>query len=159
MNSRLRNQPEHCVARGCEANGDREYQWHDETPRDFTADPFGNQWREGSIGGRDQGSGEANAFRLVSIQQGRVGAPLNGVRELPAEVYRIADSGIHALTAYGAVNVPRIAQKEGLPHAEPLRDAMMNTVCREPIQFRNLNIELTLYSVTKIVKREIRPVP
>lgn len=133
MNSRLRNEPKYRVARRCEANSDREYQWHDETSRDFTADAFGNQRREGAIRGRDQGSGEANAFRLVSIQQRRIGAPSNDVRELPAEVDRIADSGIHALTSYWAVDVPRIAQKKGLSDAEPFGDAMVNTVRRKPI--------------------------
>ena len=82
VNSCLRNQPKCCVARGCEANSDREYQGHDETPRDFSADAFGNQRREGAIRGRDQGSGEADAFRLVGVQQRRIGAPLNDVREL-----------------------------------------------------------------------------
>ncbi len=158
MNSRLRNQPKYCVARRCEANSDREYQWHDEAPRDFTADTFGNQRREGSIGGRDKGSGEANAFRLVSIQQGRFGAPLNDVRELPAEVDRVADSGIHALTTYGAMDMPRVAQKKALFHAEPFGDAMANTVCREPIHFWNLDGELTLDSVPNILECEVSAV-
>ena len=77
------------------------------------------------------------------------------MRELPAEVDRVADSGIHALTAYGAMDVPRVTQKKALSHAEPFGDAMVNTVCREPIQFRNLDIELMLYSLANIVKREI----
>jgi len=53
------------------------------------------------------------------------------------------------------MNVPRIAQKKCSSDAEPFGHAMVNTVCREPIQFRNLDIELTLYSFANIVKREI----
>jgi hypothetical protein len=155
VNTCLRNEAEYRVPSRREAYRHREYQWRDESTHNFAADPFGNQRREGSIRGRNQGSGEANAFRLVSIQQGRIGALLNHVCELPAEVDRIADSGIHSLTAYWAVDVPRVAQKKGLSHAESFGDPMVNTVCREPVQFRDLDIELTLYSVTNIVKREI----
>ena len=155
VNTCLRNEAEYRVTSWREAYRDREYQWRDESSRDFAADALGNHGCERSIRGCNQGSGEAYALRLVSIQQGRIGTPLNDVRELPSEIDRIADSGIHALTAYRAVDVPRIAQKEALSGAEPFGDAMVNTIYREPIQFRNLDTELTLYSVTNIFKREI----
>src|SRR5262249_3412174 len=99
-----------------------------ESSHDFTADAFGNQWREGPIRGRNQRSGKADTFRLEGIQQGRIGPPLNDVCELPAEVDRVADSGGHALTAYRTVDVPSVAQKNCRSLAEAFGHAMVNTV-------------------------------
>ena len=58
-----------------------------------------------------------------------------------AEVDRIADSGIHTLTAYRAVDVPRVAREEGPPLAEVIRHPVMNAVGREPIDLVDVNLQ------------------
>src|SRR4051812_24392593 len=69
VNACLRNKAEYRVTTRREAYRHREYERRDESSRDLAADPFSSQRCEGSIRGRNQRSGEANALRLVSIQQ------------------------------------------------------------------------------------------
>jgi len=53
--------------------------------------------------------------------------------ELPREIDGVADSGVHALTANGAVNVRCIAQQKCAAVPEFRNDAVVDVIRREPI--------------------------
>ncbi len=48
--------------------------------------------------------------------------------ELPCEVYRIANAGVHALSAYGAVDVRRITEQEHAVLAKMVGYPMVDAV-------------------------------
>ena len=67
---------------------------------------------EHAIGRRDQAPRERDALGLVGVEQVRVRAPADHRGELPREVHRVAEPGVHPLAADGAVNVAGVAEEE-----------------------------------------------
>ena len=53
-------------------------------------------------------------------------------RQLPRQVYRVADAGVHPLPAHRTVDVRGITKKEHTAPAELIRDAVVHAVGREP---------------------------
>ena len=68
--------------------------------------------RERLVGGCHQAPGEGDAFRLVAVEERRVRTPLQDGGELPGQVHRVADAGVHALSAHGTVDVRGVAEQE-----------------------------------------------
>ena len=72
----------------------------------------------GGLGGVAHADGLA--LGLVAVEQRRAAPALQGRRELPAEVGRIADRGVHAEPAGGIEEVRRIAADEDVAFPVPL---------------------------------------
>ena len=66
--------------------------------------------RERLIGRRDQAPREGDTFRLVAIEERSVGSAFHHSGDLPGEIHRVADAGVHTLSTDGAVNVRRVAE-------------------------------------------------
>ena len=66
--------------------------------------------REGPVRRRDEAASEGDALGLVGVKERRARAFLNHRRELPGEVHRVGDAGVHALGAHGTMDVRRIAE-------------------------------------------------
>src|SRR5690606_29592929 len=56
-------------------------------------------------GGVEDPGGQGAAFGGVGVEQAGVGAAVDDEREFPGEVLGVADAGVHALSADGAVDV------------------------------------------------------
>ena len=54
-------------------------------------------------------------------------------RQLPGEIDRVADAGVHALAAGRAVDVRGVAEQEGAAVAEMLGHPVMHVIGREPV--------------------------
>jgi hypothetical protein len=67
---------------------------------------------EGSVGEVQQGGPDRDALCLVAVQQRRVGDVAAGKGELPAQIDRVLDAGVHALGARWAVDVGGVAGQE-----------------------------------------------
>ena len=82
---------------------------------------FGGGHTENLVGGLDQLAGEGNPLGLITVEQflGRI--LFQHRRELPGQVDGIADPGVHALAARGAVNMRRIAEQQGAALTEVVR--------------------------------------
>ena len=97
---------------------------------------------ECAIRGRDQSPRKCNSLRLVAIEQRGTARLLERSGQLPSEIDRIADAGIHALPADRAMNMRGVAQQERASLAKLLRDAMMNAVGRKPIDAFHFDLEI-----------------
>ena len=68
--------------------------------------------REHAVGGGDEPAREGDAFGFVGVEQSCGGAAVQDVGEFPGEVDGVADAGVHALAADGAVDVGGVAEEE-----------------------------------------------
>jgi hypothetical protein len=64
------------------------------------------------------------ALGVVALQQRGSGAPLHDERELPREVQRVLDPGVHALATGGRVDVGGVAGDEHPSDAVPIGQAV-----------------------------------
>jgi len=76
-----------------------------------------------STAGRDTGRGHRRSSAPVEQLVGRTAG--QNRRQLPGKIDRVADPGVHPLSASGAVNMSRIAEQEGATLAETFRHAVM----------------------------------
>ena len=84
------------------------------------------------VGRPEQPLRDRNALDLVGVEQPRVGASGGDERELPPEVVRVLQTGVHALRADRAVDVRGVAEQKAPAVPEPRRPAMADPVHREP---------------------------
>src|SRR6185369_10989887 len=97
--------------------------------------------RECAVGGFDEAAGEGDAFGFKAVEQRRRGAASEDVGQFPGEVHGVADAGVHALAADGAVDVGGVAEEEHAALTEFLGDAMVDVVGAEPVYFVDLDAE------------------
>jgi hypothetical protein len=88
-----------------------------------------NAWSVVSTSRRAKGY----AFGFVSVEERRVGPATQDPGKLPGQVHRIPDFRVHALSAYGAMDVGGISEQKRASFAEMLCDAMMNMVRGKPV--------------------------
>ncbi len=110
---------------------------------------------KGAVGGRDEAPREGDSLRLVGVELIGVGAPRGDRGELPAEVHRVADAGVHALTADGAVDVRGVAEQEDPAAPERVGDAVVHLVGREPVDLLDLEADAIDEGAIDVVPREI----
>ena len=77
------------------------------------------------IGRRDEPSSERDPLRLVGIEECRRSLPVNDSGDLPREVHRVADAGVHPLPADRTVDMRGVAEEKRTTVAEPLGYAMV----------------------------------
>src|SRR5213083_448238 len=84
---------------------------------------------------------------------------LDHERELPCQVVRILQPGIHALAAHRAVHVRRVAEQEATQVAELLRGPVMDAVDGEPAAFLEgqFGPRLPSYIGTQLRERDVVP--
>ncbi|MNV02550.1 hypothetical protein D3C71_927890 [compost metagenome] len=71
---------------------------------------FGGGEREDPVGGGHQFAGKRDALGFVGGEQFGLGTAAQYGREFPGQIDRIANPGIHALAAGGAVHMGGVAQ-------------------------------------------------
>src|SRR5262249_58202435 len=71
--------------------------------------------------------------------------------QLPGEVHRIPDSGVHALAADRAVDMGGVTQQERAPFLEAVGDAMMDAIRREPVDTLNIEAHAAEEILTDVV--------
>src|SRR5262245_25246432 len=77
---------------------------------------------------RDEPSCKRDALRLVGIEDLMIRALLENCGQLPRQVHRITDTGVHPLPADRTVHVCGVAEEERATIAETAGDAMMDVV-------------------------------
>ena len=82
---------------------------------EFATKALRDDGSKGAVGGGNEHAREADAYRLVRIQQRFILAALRDLREFPAEVHGVANPGVHSLPANPAVNVAGIASRKARP--------------------------------------------
>src|SRR5207253_5345322 len=75
--------------------------------------------------------------------------------QLPREIHGVADAGVHALSAYGTVNVCGIAEQERVVFAEMIGDSMVHIVSREPVHALNVDTHPIDYALADVVPGKI----
>src|SRR5262249_24154668 len=138
----LRYRPEHEFTKGAEFHQCRKYPQR-ESRADYLGDlSLGRYQHEHPVRGLDQPACEIEALGFVAVQQ-RVGRATRKNRlQFPGEIDRIADAGVHALSAGGAMNVRRVAKQEGAAFPEVLRHAMVDAIGREPVDLLDFDLEV-----------------
>ena len=58
---------------------------------------------------------------------------MEDVGQFPGEVHGVADAGVHALAADGAVDVGGVAEEEHAASVEVIGDAVVDAIGREPV--------------------------
>src|SRR5262245_54831553 len=74
--------------------------------------------------------------------------------ELPGEVHRVADAGVHPLTADGAMDVRSIAEQEGSTAAKVGGYAMMDVIGRKPVHASRRHVQMLDRLAADVVERE-----
>ena len=75
-------------------------------------------------------------------------------RQLPGKIDGVANSGVHPLTADGAVDMGCTAEQEGAALAEMLRHPVMDMVGRKPVHLPDVNFEIRNGPVADIFELE-----
>src|SRR5215472_11089000 len=76
--------------------------------------------------------------------------------QFPRQVDRVADAGVHALRAYGTVDMRGVAQYECAAFAEMIRDPVMYAVSREPVHALDIDLHPIDHALAHIVPGQIR---
>src|SRR6516225_10245836 len=150
----LRYRPEHEFTKDAEFHQGRKY-LRRESRADYLSDlSLGRYQHEHPVRGLDQAACESDALGFVAVQQ-RVGraARKNGL-QFPGEIDRIADAGIHTLSAGGAMDVRRVAEQEGAAFPEILRHAVVDAIGREPVDLLDFDLEVVDDSPADIFELE-----
>ena len=106
---------------------------------------------EGAIGGGDQTAGEADPLRLVAFENPLRRPPAEHRRQLPGQVHRIADAGVHSLSTDRAVDVGRIAEEERPSLLEARRHAVMHAIRREPVHAAHVDAQTLQETLAHVV--------
>src|SRR5882724_8883115 len=85
---------------------------------------------------------KCDPFGLIAIEQSDAGRIFECGRQLPGQVDRIPDPGVHSLAADRAMNVGGVTQQKCAPLAKLLRNAMMHAIGGEPIDALDLDLEI-----------------
>src|SRR6185437_5077940 len=97
MNARLGNEAKCRVATRAESGEEGEEERGENAAGKFAAQPLRDDGRKGAVRGGNKQAREANALGLVGIEERFIGAALRHLCEFPAEIYGIANAGVHAL--------------------------------------------------------------
>ena len=84
----------------------------------------------------------------------RIGPAAQHLGQLPAEVHRVADAGVHPLAAGRAVDVPGIAGEEGTALAEGGGDPVVDVVGGEPVHLLDAHAEQRLGIGAELLEAE-----
>lgn len=148
---------EELVTAQAKAGSHAKEEWQQQAAGQLAAQSAGHNRHERAVGAGHQGARKLDAFRLVGIQQFLVSAALCHLRQLPAEIDGIADSGVHSLSANRAVYVSGITEKEGAANAEVLGHAMMHAIAGEPVHLGDFDIEDGLDVRAKVIEVQVTP--
>jgi len=151
VHGHLRDRAEHEAAGVPERKKGRDQERHDPQPHDPRDQPPAGHAREGLVGRRHQPPGKGDTLRLVGIEKGAARTPLEDGREFPGEVHRVADAGVHALAANGAVYVRRVAEQERAPFAEMIGDPVVDAISRKPVYPRDFDIHPRDYAAAHVI--------
>ena len=66
---------------------------------------------------------------------------MEDVGQFPGEIHGVADAGVHALAADGAVDVGGVAEEEHAAFVEVIGDAVVDVVGAEPVHFVDVDAE------------------
>ncbi len=120
----LRDEPQYPALHGSDADGAGHQARRDDAQRPAHETVSGHEPEEAVCEG-DQPARDGQPLHLVSVEQPRWHPALLDGRELPRQVVRVLDSGVHPLPAGRAVDVRRVAGEE---HA-PLRSRVATRWC------------------------------
>lgn len=109
---------------------------------------------EGAIGGCDEAAREGDAFLFVGVEDSGIGATKD-CREFPCEVDGIADAGVHALPADGAMDVGGVAEEKDSAGAKVFCDAMVDAIGREPVDAFDGRVEVAKDVFADVVPGEV----
>src|SRR5215469_2861896 len=138
----LRYRPEHESTKGAEFYQHRKYRRRESRADDVGDLSLGRYQHEHPVRGLDQAACESDALGFVAVQQ-RVGRAARKNRlQFPGEIDRIADAGVHTLSAGGAMDVRGVAEQERAALAEVLRHAMVDAIGREPVDLLDFDLEI-----------------
>ena len=107
--------------------------------------------RKGLIGGHDQAPGEGDSLWLVAIEERRIRVPVEDGGEFPGEIHRVADAGVHALSAHRTVDMRGVAEQERTTFAKVIGDPMVHAVGREPVHALDVNAYPFDYALAHVV--------
>src|SRR5579872_889247 len=155
MNADLRDKPKDGMAAQGKAGCDADKKRSDDSPRQFPLESFRHHRCESAIGGRNKRTRERDALQLVAVENRLSGAVLQHLRQLPAEIDRIADSGVHALAAGGAVNMARIAEQKSAAYAEAVSNPVVDAIRRKPVDLFYSYVEERFDVRPHILKRDV----
>ena len=99
-----------------------------------------------------QPAGEVNPFGLVGVEEAVRGAPIDDGGNLPRQVHRVADAGVHALGTDRAVDMGRISHEEGTALPEPAGHAMVHVVGGEPVDLGDRELQVLDGPIADVVK-------
>ena len=111
----------------------RQQRWHDVQSQRARGDGGARNAGKCLIGRRHQPSCKGDSLRLVCVENWSARAFAQNRGELPGEIHRISDTGVHTLPADRTMDVCRIAQEERASAAEAVGDPMMHVIRREPV--------------------------
>src|SRR6516225_889205 len=138
----LRYRPEHEFTKAAEFHQCGKYRRHESRADDVGDLSLGRYQHEHPVRGLDQAACESDAFGFVAVQQ-RVGRATRKNRlQFPGEIDRIADAGIHALSAGGAMDVRGVAEQEGAAFPEVPRHAVVDAIGREPVDLLDFDLDI-----------------
>src|SRR5262249_6109071 len=138
----LRYRPEQEFTKEAEFHQRREYRRHKSRADDLSELSFGGGKGEHPVRGLDQAVCESDALGFVAVQQ-RVGRAARKNRlQVTGEIDRIADAGIHALSAGGAMDVRGVADQEGAAFPEVPRHAVVDAISREPVDLLDFDLDI-----------------
>ena len=75
-------------------------------------------------------------------------------RQLPGQIDRVADPGVHPLPAGRAVDMSRVADEEGAALAEMFRDPVMDVIGRKPVHFADIDLQVLDRPIADIIECE-----
>ena len=84
--------------------------------------------------------------------------PSDDRRDLPRQIDGVTDAGVHALPSDRAVNMRGVAQQECSAASEPIGDAMVHAIGREPVHAVDLDAHPLDYPLADVVPRQLVPV-
>src|SRR5205807_7629456 len=110
---------------------------------------------ERAVRGRDQSARETDSLGFVAVEEMLRRTIAEHAGELPREVGRVSDPGVHPLPADGTVDVRGIAEQEAAALPKPRRDAMMHLVRGEPVHAADVDAQPLQQAGAHVVPAEI----
>src|SRR5262249_53257592 len=142
VDSDLRYRPEHEFTKDAKFHQCWKY-LRRESRADYLGDlSLGRCKHEYPVRGLDQAACKSHALGLIAVRQ-RIGRAARKNRlQFPGEIDRIADAGIHTLSAGGAMDVGGVAEQEGAAFPEVLGHAVVDAISGEPVDLLDFDLEV-----------------
>jgi len=109
---------------------------------------------ERAVGAGDEALGKCASLGFIRIEHAGIGSALHHCSELPRQVDRIADAGVHPLAADRAVNVRGVAGEECAALPEVGDDAMVDVIRGEPVDALDVDAEMREHLLADVVPGE-----